>query len=339
VNGLVVGLDGESPYNYTQTWRLISTNVPLVYLPRLQIQLAPESGSVGTEIAVTGDNAMPESTLEIYWDDAIVGRVVADADGDFAYALTVPPSTRGVHTIEAIDLATGISDTRAFTVLSTLSVTPVSGPMGTKVQVTGLGFGAYERVVLTFEDMEIAEISADSSGSFTAAFNIPLSQSGQYRVKAWYGSDYAEATFMVTEVSELDVTIDVGAMYFKGETAEFYVQTAFNGKPMDVTTLNAQLYLPGGTTETLTYSRIATGLYKILFAISGKGSMTGTYTIVVEATQTSSSLDAHGTSIRTFIVKPTWERELPRFAALSITSMGLVGAMLALWKKEKKRYL
>jgi hypothetical protein len=338
-NGLVVALDGASPYNYTQTWRLISTNVPLVYLPRLQIQLTPESGPVGAEVTVTGANAMPESTLEIYWDDAYAGTAVADENGNFAYTLAVPPSTRNMHIIEAIDLATGISHTKAFTVLSTLSVTPVSGPMGTKVQVTGLGFGADEHVVLTFEDMQIAEINTDNSGSFTATFNIPLAQSGQYEIKAWYGPYWAEATFTVTEPSELDIAIDVGAIYFKGETAEFYVQTAFNGKPMDVTTLSAQLYMPDGTTTTLTYNRIATGLYKILYTVSGKGSMTGTYTVVVEAAQTSSGLDAYGTSIRTFIVKPTWERELPRLAALSVTSIGLVGAMLALWKKEKKRYL
>ena len=339
VNGLVVALDGASPYNYTQTWRLISTNVPLVYLPRLRIQLTPENGPVGTEVTVTGANAAPESTLEIYWDDTYVGTTVADENGNFAYSLTVPTCTRGVHTIEAIDLSTGIGDTYAFTVLPKISVAPVSGPMGTKVQVSGLGFGAHERVVLTFEDMQIAEINTDGSGCFTATFNIPLALNGQYRVKAWYGLDYAEAAFTVTEVSELDVTIDVGAIYFKGETAEFYVQTVFNGKPIDVTTLNAQLYMPDGATKTLAYSRIATGLYKILFTISGKGSMTGTYTVVVEATQTSSSLDAYGTSIRTFIVKPTWERELPKMTALSIASIALIGSMLVLWKREKKRYL
>jgi hypothetical protein len=336
VNGLVVAVDGVTP-SYTETWRLTSTNVPLVYLPRLGIQIATESGAVGTAVTVAGVNAMPGSTLEIYWDNTCIGTAIADENGNFAYTFAVPPSTRGVHSITAVDLATGISDTKAFTVISAISVTPLSGPMGTKVQVTGLGFGANEHVVLTFEDMQIAEINTDDSGSFTATFNIPLALKGQYQIKAWYGNYCAQTTFIVTEVGELDVNIDVGTMYFKGETAEFYVQITFYGKPIDVATMDVKLYMPNGTITTLAYSRIATGLYRIRYTISGRGSMIGTYTVVVEVTQASSALDAYGTSIRAFIVKSTWERDAPKMAALSITSIGLIGSMLILWKREKKR--
>jgi hypothetical protein len=339
VNGLVVAADGGSSYNATETWRLTSTNVPLVYLPRLRIQLTSENGPVGTETAITGVNATQNGSVEIYWDNTYLGMVTTDENGNFEYALAVPPSARGAHTITAVDIASGIEDTKTFTIQSKISVTPVSGPVGTQIQVTGLGFGANEQVVLTLEDMTIAVINTDNSGSFTASFNIPLALNGQYQIKARYWNDYATATFTVTEESKLDIIADVGAIYFKGETAELYIQTTFNGKPIDVTTMNIQLHLPGGTTATLTYNRIATGLYKITYLLNGKGSMTGTYAIVIEANYTTDTTAASGTTIKTFLVKSTWEKETPKIAALSLASIGLISAMLIIWRKERKDYL
>jgi hypothetical protein len=339
VNGLVVAADGGDPYNATVAWRLTSTNVPLVYLPRLRIQLTSENGPVGTETVITGVNATQNGSVEIYWDNIYVGVASTDENGNFAHTLAVPPCTRGAHTITAVDIVSGVEDTKTFTIQSEMSVTPVSGPVGTKIQVAGLGFGANEQVVLTFEDMIIAVINADSSGSFTATFNIPLALNGQYQIKARYWNDYATATFTVTEVSKLDITVDVGTIYFKGETAEFYIQTAFNGKPIDITTMTAQLQLPDGTTATLTYSRIATGLYKITYLLNGKGSKTGTYTIVIEANYTTDTIAAFGTTIKTFLVKSTWEKETPKIAALSLASIGLISAMLIIWRKERKNYL
>jgi hypothetical protein len=187
--------------------------------------------------------------------------------------------------------------------------------------------------------MRIAEVYADENGSFIAAFNIPLSQSGTYAIKAWYGNNYVQTTFAVTDVSLLEVNLDVGAIFFKGETATFYLQTSLKGTPINPTSISIKLYKPDGTIETLTAQQIATGLYKITYAIKGKGPMTGTYTLVVEVGYVTSTVNAYGTTIRTFIVKPTWEREAPKIAAFSIASIGLVFAMMLLWRKEKKKYL
>jgi len=336
-NGLVVALDGVG--YYTETWRLTATNVPLNYLPRIRIQTDVQSGPVGTDVIVTGINAMPNGSVDIYWDNTLVGTRTADQNGNFVFTFTIPPSIRGPHNISVLDLTTNVSDTKVFTVSSSIFVTPSSGPMGTKVQVDGSGFGAYESVDLSFEDMQIGKASADGDGSFTATFNIPVSQSGTHLVKAWCGTDYTQATFMVTDVEPLDVNIDVGTVYFKGETVEFFVQTVFKGKPADITLMTAVLYKSDGTNQTLTYERITTGLYRIRYIITGKGSMTGTYTLVAEARLVTNAVAAYGTSIKTFIVKPTWEREATRATAMSITSIALVSAMILLYRKEKKKLL
>jgi hypothetical protein len=334
-NGLVIAAEGRG--YYIETWRLINTNVPLVYLPRLQVQIAPESGPVGTQITVAGINATSNALIGISWDGVLLQTVTADEDGAFTVTFAVPPCLRGPHTIIAFDYSTNITDTATFIVVPSISTTPASGPMGKKAQVTGLGFGANELIILSFDDMFIGPVPSDSAGSFSFAFCIPLSEAGPHAVKASYGNNYVQTTFVVIAMSPLDVNVDTGAVYFKGETAEFYVQTAFNGKPVDVTSMNITLYLADGTTLGLTYQRITTGFYKIRYAITGKGAMTGTYTISVVSRCTTDTIDAYGTSIKTFIVKPTWERETTRMAALSVASIAVVSGMILIWRREKKQ--
>jgi hypothetical protein len=224
-----------------------------------------------------------------------------------------------------------------------ITIDPSSGPIGTKVTVKGYALPTYAGLYLTFDDQLMGLIYTNETGELTAIFNVPLSEVGQHVVKVtvsyYMYPMILEAPFTVIDVAPLDVAVDVGAIYFKGETAEFYIQTTLRGKAIDATSLTAQLRNPDGTTQTLTPTRIDTGLYSVEYAIGGKGSVTGTYTLLVEANYSTDTVSSSGTNIKTFLVKPTWERELPRMAALSITSIGLIGGMLVLWKKEKKRYL
>jgi hypothetical protein len=143
----------------------------------------------------------------------------------------------------------------------------------------------------------------------------------------------------VIDTEPLNIALEVGAFYFKGETAECSVQTTFKGTVIDATSINAKLMNPDGTFETLTLLRIATGLYDIHYTLNGKGSKQGTYTVIVEASYITDTVMSSGTTITTFVVKPTWERELPRVAALSMVSMGLIGGMVLLWRRDKKKFL
>jgi PKD repeat protein len=224
-----------------------------------------------------------------------------------------------------------------------ITIDPSSGPVGTKVTVNGYGLPARAGLYLTFDDQLMGLIYTGETGELTAVFNVPLSEVGQHAVKVtiyYYPYPMAlEAPFTVVNVTPLDVAVDVGAIYFKGETAKFHIQTVLQGTAVDATSLTAQLLKPDGTSQALTLTKIDTGLYIAEYRIEGKGSMTGTYTLVVEADYSTDTVSASGTNIKTFLVKPTWERELPKMAALSITSIGLIGSMFVLWKREKKRYL
>ncbi len=334
VTGVVTGAEGESPYA-TDHWELTATNI----LKLLPVEVNPETGTVGTQVAITGAEATPNGTVELYWDNDFLGTTASDIFGNFSYSFTVPPTTRGPHHISMIDVTTHTCGSAAFTVVPSISITPTTGSIGTKVQIAGLGFGASEHVALSFDDMQMAEMRADENGSFSATFNIPLSEAGLHSIKAWCDLDSVETSFTVVDVTPLEIQMDVGAVYFEGETAEFYVQTCFNGVPVDVAFTNVTLHRPDGTVETLVAERIAQGLYRTECVIKGKGSTLGTYALVIEARYSSDTVDAAGTCLKTFIVKSPWrewEREAPK-VALSAAGVVVLLALTIFWRRKYRK--
>jgi len=313
---------------------------------------------VGIDVQVANEGTESETfDVTVYYDTTLVNKITVESlfPADYRWlwfewnTTSVP---EGVYTISAVaDVVPDETDTtdntyidgRVTISIPKLSISPDSGPVGTKVTVKGYGFPARIGGYLTFDDQLIGLIYVDNYGNFTASFNVPSSEAGPHTVKMpiyyYLYPITIEAPFTVTDVTPIDVNLDVGDIFFKGETAEFYAQTASKGKPIDVTSLKATLYMPDGTNKTLTYQRIAIGLYKIRYIISDKGAMTGTYTLMVEANYITDTVNAYGTSIRTFIVKPTWEREAPKIAAFSMASIGLVSVMFLLWRREKKKFL
>jgi parallel beta-helix repeat protein len=106
----------------------------------------------------------------------------------------------------------------------------------------------------------------------------------------------------------INVQVDVGTIHFKGELAEFYTQTAYEGTAVNATSLEATLYKPDGATELLTSQPIALGLYKTTFLIPANASA-GTYALVIKATYIKTvgptTFETTGTSFKTFVLSPT----------------------------------
>jgi subtilisin family serine protease len=187
-----------------------------------------------------------------------------------------------------------------------ISVSPNSGPVGTKVTVNGSGFALDSQVTVKFDDTPMATTKTDANGSFVAVFNVPTAETGTHLIKALDESgNYANATYTITwvptgEVTLLAVEVDVGLVHFRGEVAEFYVLTAINGVPVNVTSISVEIHKPDRTTEVLTAERKATGLYLITYTIP-TDAPTGTYTLTVEA-----NVDGvNGASLGSFLVSPT----------------------------------
>jgi PKD repeat protein len=321
-------------------------------------------GVVEITVTVRNEGSDPETfTLRVYYDSVIISSLTVFGLGQgetrtLSFGWSTVTVTPGVYTIKAmasvvpgethIEDNTFIDGTVTITPPPTpqITISPDSGRVGTKVVVDGSDFPPQAGLYLMFDDQLIGiMIAADLDGSFTATFNVPPSEPGEHTVKVWttyyYPSDYyqAEATFTVIDTTPLDVDADVGAIYFKGETAEFHVQTSFKGTPVDATSIHATLYKPDDTTEILTAQRTATGLYKIEYPIKGKGSMLGAYTLVIEANYSSTKVNATGTSLKTFLVKSPWrewEHEAPK-VALSVATIAAAFASVVLWRRENQK--
>jgi PKD repeat protein len=190
-------------------------------------------------------------------------------------------------------------------------VSPTYGPVGTKVMVEGYGFWENQTGELYFDDHLLTYyVFTDATGRFNATFNVPLSEPGSHEIRVffWPPPDYElkvnSTTFIVIDTAPLEVNVDVGTIHFRGETAEFYIQTIYKGTPVDATTIDATLFKPDGSHETLSPSKVSTGLYKATYAIPADA-QTGSYVLTVEATYSQPTIDSKGASLKSFLVSDT----------------------------------
>ncbi len=223
-----------------------------------------------------------------------------------------------------------------------ITLSPTTGPDGTKVQVQGTGFLILEQfgyipvnfVYVNFDNMSTGFTIAHN-GTFTFTFDVPLSQAGTHGVFAFdpFSGAHASATFTVqpTSNNNLALSIDMGTIYFPGDTATAYILTTVNGAPIEQgVQLQVTLFKPDGTNTTLTAIRVGQGLYKATYTIPSTGPL-GTYLVLTKAHQPG-PMDA--SSLVSFEVKLTWlGSNSGRITVGATTLAGLVGLVGLAWKK------
>lgn len=111
----------------------------------------------------------------------------------------------------------------------------------------------------------------------------------------------------------IDVQLDVGTIHFRGEIAEFYVQTALNGISVNATIAEATLYHSEGTASvdlTTNVEYISTGLYRIHYMIPADADI-GTYVLVIDihTRMRDGRVCARGTASKSFLISSTLTSE------------------------------
>ena len=218
-------------------------------------------------------------------------------------------------------------------------LSPSSGPLGTKVVVQGSGFPASiygpDTVIVTFDDMLLGFIT-DTNGTFSFTFNIPDAQPGAHLVKALDEATgtSAAASFQVTQVNTLALSVDVGTLYFPGDTVAIYTLATLSGTPLNSTSLQLLLTLtrPDGSNITLASSSIGSGLFKASYPIPKTG-LIGTYSIVARAHVANVQDTA---ALTTFEVKLTWlSAQGPALTTTAVATAltGLVALGTIGWRK------
>jgi hypothetical protein len=218
-----------------------------------------------------------------------------------------------------------------------VTLNPTSGPVGTnvQVQVTGFpssGFGP-DQVLMSF-DGNLLGIATNLNGTFSFTFNVPEAQPGPHFVKALdeFTAVSLSASFIVTKVDTLAVSLDVGTLYFPGDSASVYTLATLSGSPLNSTSVQLQLALtrPDGSVITLNNTFVGAGLFRAMYTIPKTG-LIGTYAIVAKA-HVANVQDT--SALATFEVKPTWlSTQGPVVTTAVIALTGVAAVTAVVWRK------
>jgi hypothetical protein len=152
-----------------------------------EIELDIDMGAVGTMVTVEGRGFYAGGTIDLYYyrdgSRVSVGDEVAGDTGEFAYTFSIPNSTAGRHEIKVEDVLDNSAEAN-FEVIPAITVSPSSGAIGDELMVRGAGFSGDSEVTIYFNNIMMAEESANKYGSFEVAFSVPTLQSGTYDIEA-----------------------------------------------------------------------------------------------------------------------------------------------------------
>ncbi len=168
------------------------------------LSLSKNSGPPGTQINVTGAGfAANETGINVTFDSAPIGNPInAGPTGAWTASITIPATSAGAHNINAYGTSTTSDGANlVFNVGAGISTNKTSGTAGTTVSVSGAGFAANEKsITITFDTATVASnITASSTGTWTANFNVPASAGGDHNISAagghHQGRSYSKSNF------------------------------------------------------------------------------------------------------------------------------------------------
>lgn len=172
----------------TPTRTPTSTPVPPAALTLNPIQLRPTQ-----PITITGMNFGPGEAVKVYWDitsTAPLTTIAASGAGSFVAIARAPQAVVGTHTIVAVGQSSGSVATASLQIAPFLVLAPSSGRAGATVVATGVGFGATERIIMSWNGggQPLGSTMSSAQGYFTGStaitFTVPISATGSYRVCA-----------------------------------------------------------------------------------------------------------------------------------------------------------
>ncbi|MEK7814177.1 MAG: hypothetical protein AAB296_10485, partial [Candidatus Desantisbacteria bacterium] len=155
-------------------------------------QVSPNTGTVGTKITVWGDGYTDDETIQVYFKNILAsdtGLVTTNINGSYSASFVVTTQVAGTTTINAI--GNGINKSNQTTentywITSQItSVTPASGPVGTKVTVKGTGYSNAESVRISFgTNQSITNVLTSGYGTFSTVFTVDTQAIGTTTITA-----------------------------------------------------------------------------------------------------------------------------------------------------------
>ena len=184
---------------------------PALALP--EISLSSNSGSVGTEVTVsgTGFESFRGTEISIFFDNVEIAAspLTVPESGAFTASFEVPDDIEPGTAYVKITTVIGGEVRKSFIVEEPeIELDADEGVVGTVVTVEGRGFYAGGAVDLYYyrdgSRLNLGDETAGATGGFTYTFSVLDSNAGEHRIKAEDALDNsAEASFEVTPTISL----------------------------------------------------------------------------------------------------------------------------------------
>jgi len=203
------------------------------------IELEPQFGGPGSSVVITGHNfaARSGSDVVIKFDGTPIETLDTNSNGDISGTILIPAKSTGNYQVEAEQITYNIQVSETFRVGVILTIlAPQTGPTGTRVTLTGLGFTPSGKWDAYFGDVTIFE-DEDVSGDTTLSgyFYIPTVEAGEHTLTVVdLDADIrVDADFTVTESTSLSLdpesapvgfNVTFEGMYFAESTGDIGVE-------------------------------------------------------------------------------------------------------------------
>ena len=197
----------------------VSGEVKLTLTEGPTLICAPDSGTVGESVKLTGSNfdanekagklLMGSESVKIYavGDTVVNGdEIYADEKGEFVVSFVIPKRPGG-----AVKLAVGDATT-TLEIKGKINVSPESGRAGASVSLTGDGFGKSEKIKINLGDTKsIKEVDSNADGSFETSFQVDVQEPGEKQIVATGASSNISATETFTLEPSVPNSVEVSA--------------------------------------------------------------------------------------------------------------------------------
>lgn len=294
-----------------------ATEASAVFRLRSEIRLSPASGPAGTVTTVIGTGFVAGASGNVWFDtnsnfikdtSEPSQAITASSGGTFTTTLTIPAVSLGPYQVRA-DAPTGslleANTLFSVTVISSITLNPVSGPPGTIVTISGSGFvfGATGPVWFdsnsnsAFDAGEPSQsVFAGSTGAFTTTLTVPMVPNGLYKIRTGLSSGgVTEAGFTVAssaislspDSGRAGTVVTVSGSNFLPNTGNVWFDSNGNGS---LDSGEPSQFLSVGTagtfTATLTVPSLTQGTYNIRADIPSGGAVDASalFTLITDAT-------------------------------------------------------
>ncbi|MBI2831463.1 MAG: hypothetical protein HYX79_04320 [Chloroflexi bacterium] len=163
------------------------------------IAIDPKTGPSGTTVQFSGKGFSAGRSIAVNLDNVRVAtsplNLISDASGSLTGSFIVPASSGGAHSVVVSDGS--FSAVASFNVVANATLNPVRGAVGTAAAVSGASFASGGSIVVIYDASPVAAATADSSGTFSASFNVPPGPTGTHAVNVADGTRSLSFNFAV----------------------------------------------------------------------------------------------------------------------------------------------